>query len=41
MICEHLLNAAEFWGDRVIPSIARDDPAFKDQDYCEGGSGIR
>jgi hypothetical protein len=36
MIREHLLNPAEFWGDRVIPSIARNDPAFKDQDYWRG-----
>lgn len=36
MIREHLLNPAEFWGDRVIPSIARSDPAFADQDYWRG-----
>jgi neutral trehalase len=36
MIKEHLLNPAEFWGDVVIPSIARNDPAFKDQDYWRG-----
>ena len=36
MIREHLLNPAEFWGDRVVPSIARSDPAFKDQDYWRG-----
>lgn len=36
MIQEHLLNPAEFWGDRVIPSIARSDAAFKDQDYWRG-----
>ena len=36
MIREHLLNPNEFWGERVIPSIARDDPAFKDQDYWRG-----
>ena len=28
MINEHLLNSAEFWGKWVIPSIARNDPAF-------------
>jgi len=28
----HLLNPKEFWGDFVIPTISRDDPAFnKDQ----------
>ncbi|MBB5716465.1 MGH1-like glycoside hydrolase domain-containing protein [Sphingomonas aerophila] len=36
MIREHLLNPAEFWGDRVVPAIARSDPAFKDQDYWRG-----
>jgi neutral trehalase len=36
MIKNHLLNPKEFWGEWVIPSIARDDPAFKDQDYWRG-----
>jgi putative isomerase len=36
MIEKHLLNAKEFWGDWVIPSIERDDPAFRDQDYWRG-----
>ena len=36
MIKEHLLNPAEFWGQWVIPSIARNDQAFKDQDYWRG-----
>ncbi len=36
MIKGHLLNPREFWGDRVLPSIARNDPAFKDQDYWRG-----
>jgi len=36
MVREHLLNPGEFWGDWVIPSIARSDPAFKDQDYWRG-----
>ena len=36
MVKEHLLNPGEFWGDWVIPSIARSDPAFKDQDYWRG-----
>lgn len=36
MIREHLLNPREFWGDWVIPSIERDDPAFKDQNYWRG-----
>ena len=36
MIEEHLLNEEEFWGDWVIPSIARNDPAYPDQDYWRG-----
>ena len=36
MIREHLLNPKEFWGQWVIPSIERDDPAFADQNYWRG-----
>jgi len=36
MLEVHLLNKDEFWGEWVIPSIARDDPAFHDQDYWRG-----
>jgi hypothetical protein len=36
MINSHLLNRKEFWGEWVIPSIARNDPAFKDQNYWRG-----
>lgn len=36
MVEEHLLNPDEFWGDWVIPSIARSDPAYTDQDYWRG-----
>jgi putative isomerase len=36
MIDKHLLNPKEFWGEYVIPSIERDDPAFKDQNYWRG-----
>ena len=36
MIREHLLNPKEFWGQWVIPSIARNDPAFNDQNYWRG-----
>jgi len=36
IIHEHLLNPEEFWGQWVIPSISRHDPAFKDQDYWRG-----
>lgn len=33
MIKEHLYNREEFWGEWVIPSISRNDPAYPDQDY--------
>src|SRR5208337_4215275 len=33
MIKGHLLNEDEFWGQYVIPTISRNDPAFKDQYY--------
>ena len=36
MIHEHLLNPDEFWGDWVIPSISRNDPAYPDNDYWRG-----
>jgi hypothetical protein len=36
MVTRHLLNPQQFWGEWVIPSIARDDPAFKDQNYWRG-----
>jgi putative isomerase len=36
MIKKHLLDTKEFWGEWIIPSIARDDPAFKDQNYWRG-----
>jgi neutral trehalase len=36
MIQKHLLNTGEFWGQWVIPSIARNDPAFSDQNYWRG-----
>jgi hypothetical protein len=36
MLEVHLLNPQEFWGQWVIPSIARDDPAFGDQNYWRG-----
>ncbi|WP_280891795.1 trehalase family glycosidase [Streptomyces sp. LBL] len=32
LVEEHLLDPEEFWGDHVIPSVARNDPA-----YCTGG----
>ncbi len=36
MVEKHLVNPNEFWGQWVIPSIERDDPAFKDQNYWRG-----
>ena len=32
----HLQNSSEFWGEYVIPTISRDDPAFSDQEYWRG-----
>jgi putative isomerase len=36
MVEKHLLNPKEFWGKWVIPSIARDDASFHDQNYWRG-----
>jgi neutral trehalase len=36
MVGEHLLNPGEFWGEWVVPSSPRNDPAFKDQNYWRG-----
>ncbi len=36
MVKEHMFNPEEFWGDYVLPSIARNDPAFPDQNYWRG-----
>ncbi|KAA6334179.1 Glucosidase YgjK [termite gut metagenome] len=36
MITEHLLNPEEFWGEWVIPTTPRNDPAFKDNNYWRG-----
>jgi putative isomerase len=36
MVTKHLLNPEEFWGERVLPAIARNDRAFRDQDYWRG-----
>lgn len=32
----HYFNPAEFYGEFVIPSIARNDPAYADQSYWRG-----
>ena len=36
MINDHFYNPAEFWGDWIMPSIARNDPAYPDQEYWRG-----
>ncbi|MDP4250345.1 MAG: trehalase family glycosidase [Bacteroidota bacterium] len=36
MIKEHYYNPDEFYGKYVIPSISRNNPAFKDNDYWRG-----
>jgi glycogen debranching enzyme len=36
MVREHLENPEEFGGEFVLPSIARNDPAYKDQNYWRG-----
>jgi putative isomerase len=36
MVEKHLMNEKEFWGEWVIPSIARDDANFHDQNYWRG-----
>ncbi len=36
MMTEHFYNPREFWGEFIMPSIARNDPAFKDNHYWRG-----
>jgi len=36
MMKEHFYNPEEFWGKYIIPSIARNDSAFKDNIYWRG-----
>ena len=36
MVEEHLLSTQEFWGQYVIPTVARNQPSFRDQDYWRG-----
>ena len=36
MVSRHLVKPSEFWGEWVVPSIARNDPAFPDQNYWRG-----
>lgn len=36
MVEEHLMNPEEFYGDWMLPSIARNDPAYPDNSYWRG-----
>jgi len=36
LVYEHLLNPKEFWGENVLPTISRDDPAYPEQYYWRG-----
>jgi len=36
MIREHLMNLQEFWGEWVIPAIARNQASYLDQEYWRG-----
>lgn len=36
IINEHFYNPDEFWGDWIMPSISRNDPAFHDNNYWRG-----
>jgi hypothetical protein len=36
MIKEHFMNPKEFYGEFMIPSIARNDPGFPDNNYWRG-----
>jgi len=36
MIEQHFNNSNEFWGEWMLPSIARNDPAYPDNDYWRG-----
>jgi len=36
LLVRHLLNPKEFWGEYIVPSISRDDPLFKEQQYWRG-----
>ena len=36
MMKEHFYNTNEFWGEYIMPSIARNDTAYKDNHYWRG-----
>jgi len=33
---EHFYNPREFWGEYILPSISRSDPAYPEQEYWRG-----
>jgi putative isomerase len=37
MLREHLLNENEFWGEYVLPSIARNDPGYRQREIVRAG----
>ena len=36
IIDDHFYNPSEFWGEYILPSIARNDPSFPKQTYWQG-----
>lgn len=36
MVAEHFYNPKEFWGEWIMPSSPRNDPAYKDNTYWRG-----
>lgn len=36
LVADHLLNEQEFWGEVVLPAVARDHPSFHDNVYWRG-----
>jgi glycogen debranching enzyme len=36
MVREHFFNPDEFWGEWMLPSISRVDPAYPEQEYWRG-----
>ncbi len=38
---KHLLDARQFWGDFIIPSISRDDPAFRPESQQSWRGAVR
>jgi putative isomerase len=36
MVKQYLLNPEKFWGEYVVPTTPRDDPAFRDNGYWRG-----